>query len=201
MQIKNMIHGVREVLGLACLSAANRLLLCDVPVLGQSTQFGVECNGELKPTDWSPGVHASLPTVTGRTRLYESFKPIRVVADEQLIVTFHNAKLSDDHISVAVDVPNAGDLKLIGVFAGAKNCFPSAPDQTTGVSGESLAARSLSNYVDWPVIRGGCDLVISFAIRRTAVFRATPPTGYGCADITSIEVMTALSLFGRSVRK
>ncbi len=161
---------------------------------GESTQFGVKCSGTFLASAWDG---ESLPTVTGRVRMYQSFTPLRVVADEQLIITFKNGK---SEAKVAVDVADAGDLLLVSTFAGNKNCFPVAPDQTTGISGRSLANNSLGNRVAWPTINGGIDLVVVFALRRTAAFRAAPPPGFTAADLHSVEVEAILNCFGELLK-
>lgn len=167
------------------------------PAYKDSTQFGIECSGTFAVAAWSNS-NTTLPTVTGKTRVYESFKSAKVISDEQLILTYSNDSLGDT--SIAVDVSDAGDLKLIGVFAGAKNCFPTAPDQSTGISGRALANNSLGNGISWPTVNGGIDVVITFAVRRTAIYRGTPPTGYTSADLSTVEVLATLNLFGESLR-
>ena len=162
-----------------------------------STQFGIVAQGTFLASAWDSG-NTSLPTVSGRTRVYQSFKPQKAIADEQLLITFRNASLGDT--TIAADVADAGDLLLITVFAGNKNCFPTAPDQSTGISGRSLSAQSLGNGVSWPTINGGIDMSVTWGVRKTAAYRAAPPAGYTSADIYSVEVITTLNLFGEQLR-
>lgn len=161
-----------------------------------STQFGVDCQGTFTPAAWVSG--ANYPTVNGLTRVYQSFKPAKAIVDEDLIVTFTNDSLGAT--TVAVTVSDGGDLILIQAFAGAYNCFPTAPNQSTGLSGRALASNSLGNGISWPTINGGIDLNITFAIKQTAIYRATPPSGYTTADISSIQVLARLNFMGPSLR-
>ena len=102
--------------------------------------------------------------------------------------------------TVSVSVPDGGDLILVSAFAGSYNCFPTAPNQSTGLSGRALASNSLGNGISWPTINGGIDLSIGFSVKSTAVYRAPVPQGYTQADITSIQVLARLNLMGPSLR-
>lgn len=161
-----------------------------------STQFGVDCQGSFPPTAWVAG--SNYPTINGLTRVYQSFKPNKAIVDEDLIVTFTNDSLGAS--TTAVTVGDGGDLILVQAFAGAYNCFPTAPNQSTGLSGRALASNSLGNGISWPTINGGIDLNITFSVKQTAVYRATPPSGYTSADITSIQVLARLNFMGPSLR-
>ena len=163
---------------------------------GESTQFGIQSSGIFLPSAWADS-NTSLPTVSGRVRVYQSFTPMRVVADEQLIITFKNDK---SEAKVAVDAEGAGDLMLISVFAGNRNYFPTAPDQSMGISGRCLAPQSLGNRVSWPTINGGIDLSVTWAITASALHRAAPPPGFTAEDLHSIEVCAILNCFGERVK-
>lgn len=159
------------------------------------TQFGVEANGTFTPSSWQGSTY---PVVNGLTRVYQSFKPEKAIVDEDLLVTFDNTTLGSQTVSVSV--ADGGDLILVSAFAGSYNCFPTAPNQTTGLSGRALASNSLGNGISWPTINGGIDLSIGFAVKSTAVYRAPVPSGYTQADITSIQVLARLNLMGPSLR-
>lgn len=152
------------------------------------TQFGVECGGTLLPSAWDG---KSLPIIAGRTRIYDSLQSTRLIAHEQLIVTFSNEK--GGQTSVAVDVEHAGDLLLIAAFAGKWNMFPTAPGQDTGISGSSLSASSLASDVKWP-IPAGADMTVVCAIRPSALYRAEAPDGF--TTLASIRVIGCLTFFG-----
>jgi hypothetical protein len=161
-----------------------------------STQMGILCTGTFTPAAWTGS--SVLPTVSGKSRVYRSFVPAKAVNSEKLLVTFTNSSLGAT--TVAVSVPNGDDLVLIGGFSGAENVFPNAPDQTSGISGSSLAPNALGQGISWPVIRAGIDATVTYAIEQTAVFQAVPPAGYTTAQITSITIIARLNLFGPATR-
>lgn len=166
------------------------------PAYKDSTQIGIKCTGTFTPANWTGA--SSLPTVTGRTRVYESFKPNKAIANESLRVTFETASLGATTRSL--NVSDASDLVLTSVFAGAKNCFPTAPDEDNGIPGVAFANNSLGNGISWPTINGGIDMVVTFAIDDSVIYAITPPTGYTSDDITSIVVSVRFALFGPSLR-
>ena len=195
--MQNTIHKVRELFARTLRRTANFLSppRAIVSAYKDSTQFGVEANGTFKAEAWQGPV---MPVVTGRIRMYESFQPKSAIAAELLIVTFRNAEGREEQ--VAVDVADAGDLKIISAFAGAKNCFPIAPDQATGVSCRALSSNGLGNGIWWPVVHGGTDLTVAFSVSPAALHRATPPAGFTSADIVSIDVKATLNMFGELLR-
>ena len=161
-----------------------------------SSQMGILCTGTFTPSAWTGS--SQLPTVSGKTTVYKSFVPAKATIDEKLLVTFTNSSLGSK--VVVVNVPDGSDLVLISGYSGADNVFPTAPDETTGISGSSLAANALGQGISWPVVRAGVASSATFAIEQTAVFQATPPTGYTSNDIESIKVIVRLNLFGPMTR-
>ena len=145
----------------------------------------------------TPPTTTCLPTISGCERVYLSFKPQKLILDEELIVTFTNA--SGDR-QVAVYVEDAGDLVFVQAFAGAYNCFPCAPNVKTGVSGSAFSPRVVGNDISWPTVNAGCDLNVAFAVKQTVLYRATPPEGYTSRDITVIRVLARLNVIGPALR-
>lgn len=166
------------------------------PAYKDSTQIGIKCQGTFTPSTWTGS--STLPQVTGRTRVYESFKPTKAIVTENILVTFETASLGA--VTRAANVSDASDLILVSAFAGAKNCFPTAPDQDTGISGAAFANNSLGNGISWPTINGGIDMVVQFGVEQSVIYQITPPTGYTSDDITSIVVTVRFNLLGPSLR-
>ncbi|HET6959743.1 MAG TPA: hypothetical protein VFI56_24285 [Vicinamibacterales bacterium] len=160
-----------------------------------STQIGVLSTGTFTLTSWSG---STLPTVSGASRVFKSFKPEKVVITEQLYVTFTNDTLGA--VTRAVDVSSAGDTVLISAFSGADNCFPNAPTESNGIPGSAFNFQSLGVGISWPTINGGIDLTLSYAIEQSALYRVDPPAGYVHDDITSVLVKVRTALLGPSLR-
>ncbi len=158
-----------------------------------SVQMGVQCRGTFDPLAWDD---LALPSITGQLRVHDSFSPTKLIADEQIIATFSNE--AGEQGSVAVDVDHAGDLLLVGTFAGTRNLFPNAPCQETAISCSAISARSLANDVSWPRIPAGVDLTVTFAIRSSVLCRAEAPEGF--TTLVSIEVIGCLNLFGTKTK-
>jgi hypothetical protein len=133
-----------------------------------------------------------------KTTFYKSFVPAKATIDEKLLVTFSTATLGSK--VVVVTVADGGDLILISGYSGADNVFPTAPDESTGISGSSLAPNALGQGISWPVVRAGVATSATFAVEQTAIFQATPPAGFTSDDITSIMVIARLNLFGPMTR-
>lgn len=137
------------------------------------------------------------PVVRGRVRLYVSMKPRKMILDEHLTVTFSNAKMGDS--TLYMNVPDASDLKLFNMFVGAKNCFPTAPDQLTGISGCALSRNVVGNGVNLPSVKAGEDVVFGCAVQSSALCRISPPEGYTIKDLVSVQVHAVLNLFGEEL--
>jgi hypothetical protein len=160
-----------------------------------STQIGISATGTFTLASWSG---SSLPTVSGLTRVYKSFKPTKAILTELVTTTFSNSTLGAT--TVVNYVPDASDLVLVQAFSGADNCFPNAPTEANGIAGPTFANNSLGNGISWPTINGGIDMTVGFAVEQSAAFIATPPAGYVQADITSVVVKLRFNLLGPSLR-
>jgi len=160
-----------------------------------STQIGVLSTGTFTLTSWSG---STLPTVSGASRVFKSFKPEKVVITEQVYVTFTNDTLGA--VTRAEDVSSAGDTILISAFSGADNCFPNAPTESNGIPGSTFNFQALGVGISWPTINGGIDLTLSFAIEQSVLYRVNPPAGYTQDDITSVQVKVRTALLGPSLR-
>lgn len=161
-----------------------------------STQIGVSNTVSLTLNSWTPG--GSLPTVTGVTRVYQSFKPMKAILTEIVTATFYTSALGT--ATRVASVSDSSDLVLTSAFAGAQNCFPNAPTEGNGISGPTFASNSLGNGISWPTINGGIDLTVTFAIEETAIYQVTPPSGYTTDDISAISVKFRFNLLGPSLR-
>jgi hypothetical protein len=117
----------------------------------------------------SPERTVDLPRMDGRTLVYKSFKPTKAVLTELITVTHTGEGLPD--ITSSMVVENASDLVLVSAFSGADNCFPSAPSEDSGISGPTFAHDSLGNGISWPVIAGGNDVTLGFAIEQSVLFQ------------------------------
>lgn len=160
-----------------------------------STQIGISATGTFTPDSWGG---SSLPTVTGRSRVYKSFKPAKAVVTELLTVTFHTASLGDTTRSRMLTT--ADDTVLISAFAGADNCFPNAPDESNGIAGPTFSNNALGVGISWPTINGGIDMTVTFAIESSALYEIDPPSGYTSDDISSVVCKIRMMLLGPSLR-
>lgn len=123
----------------------------------------------------TPGHDANLPAVSGRTRIYQSFKPFGLHVSEIVESTYGKSGMPD--VTLYEVVPQTvSDLVLFTAFAGNHNCFPTAPDQGSGVNCSMFSANKLA----WPTINGGIDLSLTFAIEKSILGRARTglPAGY-----------------------
>jgi hypothetical protein len=161
-----------------------------------STQIGISSVGTFTSGSWVAG--AALPTMSGLTRVYKSFKPTKAILTELVTTTFSTSALGAS--TVATNVPDASDLVLILAFSGADNCFPNAPTEASGIGGATFAYASLGNGISWPTINGGIDMTVSFSVEQSALYRVTPPAGYTTASITSVSVKLRFNLLGPSLR-
>jgi len=166
------------------------------PAYKDSTQISIKCSGTFVPANWTGTT--SLPEITGRTRIMESFKPMKPVLVENLTFLFNNHSLGDKTKSVSV--PDAADLVLTSAFIGAKNCFPIPPDQDSGIPGQALANNTYGNGISWPTANPGIDAVIRLAIEQSVLSQVTPPTGYTEDDLVSVTINARFTLFGPSLR-
>ena len=159
------------------------------------TQISIKCQGTFYPSSWSG---TTLPTVSGLTRVYKSFKPEKAILTEIVIATYQNDSLGTR--TKSTPVTNASDLVMTSAFAGADNCFPNAPTEDNGIAGPTFANTSLGNGISWPTINGGIDMTVGFAIEETAQYAVDPPSGYTQDDLVSLVVKVRLALLGPSLR-
>lgn len=160
-----------------------------------SSQIGISATGTFTWTSWSG---SALPTITGRSRVYKSFKPSKAVITELLTVTFTNS--TKGATTVVAAVADAADVVLVSAFAGADNCFPNAPDESNGIAGPTFSPQALGVGISWPTINGGIDMTVGFALEQSVLYQAAAPSGYTSADITSVVVKVRMMLLGPSLR-
>lgn len=160
------------------------------------TQIAIKATGTILSTAFTGTT--ILPTVTGATRLFQSFKPEKAIASELLIATWTND--SDVSVTTATSVTDIGDLVLIQAYSGSINCFPNAPNEENGIPGCAFARDSLGNGISWPTLNTGVDMNVSWAVESSILYRMDPPTGYVQADLVSVAVTVRLALFGPSLR-
>lgn len=165
------------------------------PAFKDSTQLGILCEGSFVPSNFSA---TSKPTIFGDTRVQVSFKPTKAILTESLIFTWSNDTLGETQ--TAANVTDASDLLLTQAFAGAINCFPNAPNQRNGVSGQTFSSGSLGNGISWPTLNTGQDVSVGFAIRKTALFQGQPPAGYSQSDLIQIDIEVNFNLLGPQIR-
>ncbi len=159
------------------------------------TQISIKCEGTFTPANWEA---ASLPTVSGLTRVYKAFKPEKAILTELVIATFTSDSLGTRTKSRSVD--QAADLVMTSAFSGADNCFPNAPTENNGIAGPTFANNSLGNGISWPTINGGIDMTVAFAIEETVKYAVDPPSGYTDEDLVSLKVIVRFALLGPSLR-
>jgi len=159
-----------------------------------STQIGIlVATGDLLPTQWSG---SSLPTFSGLTRVYKSFKPTKAILTE--LATFTFTKAASPDIRVARSVQDSADLVLVQAFSGADNCFPNAPTEGNGISGPTFSNVSLGNGISWPTINGGIDMTVAFAIEESVLSQVpAPAAGY---ELAKVSLKIRFNLMGPSLR-
>lgn len=159
-----------------------------------STQIGIlVATGDLLPTQWAG---SSLPTFSGLTRVYKSFKPTKAILTELATFTFTLANNPD--IRVARSIQDSADLVLVQAFSGADNCFPNAPTEGNGISGPTFSNVSLGNGISWPTINGGIDMTVAFAIEESVLSQvAAPAAGY---VLSKVSLKIRFNLMGPSLR-
>lgn len=162
-----------------------------------STQMGVLVTGTVTPSQYSVETNP-IPILSGKSRAYQSFKPEKLIVTEILIATFTNA--SEETVKVAASVSDASDLVIVQAFSGNQNCFPNAPDETSGVSGAAFAYNALGNGISWPTINPGIDVSASVGVEETVLYRATPPDGFTTDDLVSVKIKIRLNIFGPQLR-
>lgn len=159
-----------------------------------STQISISATGTFTVDSWAGSV---LPTLSGLTRVYKSFKPEKAILTEYVSVLFQNSVTSKVR---SVYVREAADLVLTSAFSGADNCFPNAPTEATGIPGPALANIAYGNGISWPTINGGIDMTVTFACEPTTIHEVDPPDGFTDDDIVQIVVKARLALLGPSLR-
>jgi hypothetical protein len=160
-----------------------------------STQISISCSGLFTPANWNA---SALPTISGASRVYKSFKPAKAILTETITVVYQNS--SQASRTKARSVTDAADLVLTAAFSGADNCFPNAPNEANGIHGPALANVAYGNGISWPTINGGIDMSVTFAIDQTVLFQIDPPDGFTDEDIVSVKVVARLALMGPSLR-
>lgn len=163
-----------------------------------STQMGVLVTGTVTPAQYTVDTNP-IPILSGKSRAYQSFKPEKLIVTEIGIATFTNPS-TGDAVKVAFSVPDASDLVIVQAFSGNMNCFPNAPDETSGVSGAAFAYNALGNGISWPTINPGIDVSASVGVEETVLYRATPPDGFTTDELTSVKVKIRLNIFGPQLR-
>lgn len=162
-----------------------------------STQLGILITGNIVPAQF-PSDTSALPVLTGKSRAYQSFKPEKVIMTELLIATFTNA--SSVTAKVAASVTDASDLVLVQAFSGNYNCFPNAPDDSSGISGAAFAFSAYGNGISWPTINPGIDVSAAVAVEQTVLYRVTPPDGFTTDDLVQVFVKIRINIFGPQLR-
>lgn len=158
-----------------------------------STQIGITATSGVLTAGSFSG--SSLPTMTGLTRVYKSFKPSKAVVVETVQCTFSASGETDKILYAAVS--DSSDLLLTAAFSGADNCFPNAPSASNGINCATFAANALGVGISWPTINAGIDMTVTFAIRGSALARIATPDGF---TLTSAIVTVDMSLLGPSLR-
>jgi hypothetical protein len=160
-----------------------------------SGQISVSCSGTFTPQTWGG---SALPTISGASRVFKSFKPNKAILTETITVVFQNSSLGAR--TKATTVVDSADLILTAAFSGADNCFPNAPNEANGIHGPALANVAYGNGISWPTINGGIDMTVTFAIDQTVLFVIDPPAGYTQDDILSVKVVARFALWGPQLR-
>jgi hypothetical protein len=164
-----------------------------------STQIGILITtGDITPSAW---VGSPLPTFSGLTRVYKSFKPTKAILTELVTLKFTNAGGGPDVI-LAKSVSDAADLVLVSAFSGADNCFPNAPTEANGISGPTFANNSLGNGISWPTLNGGIDMTVAFAIENTVQFSVATPPPFNQTPyvLSTVNMRIRFNLLGPSLR-
>ena len=185
------LHGT-----LAMEGEENRVVhLAAGPALGDRLKKELDAGWALVAV--APPFQGRSPTVSGKERVYQTFKPQKLVLDETLVATFASAR---DSAEVAATPDEASDLVLVSLYVGNVNCFPYAPDFRNGLSGRALGVRSVVCAVSLPTVYGGLDVQYSAAVTKTALYRLVPPEGFTTGDLVSLRVEARLNLFGPGLR-
>ena len=156
-----------------------------------STQIGIQCTGAFAPSAWAGG---KVPQITGVSRIYQSFKPMKIIMSEMLVVTFTSGSRVE---TVAMVVDDASDLILTQLSAGSVTCFPGG---SSGIQARTLSQNTLGGGISFPTFPAMVDVSATIAIEQTALYRASPPKGFTTSDITSIEARVDLALCGPALR-
>lgn len=164
-----------------------------------STQIGILIStGDLVPSQWAG---SSLPTFSGLTRVYKSFKPTKAILTELATFTFVSSNVADPTIRIARSIQDSADLVLVQAFSGADNCFPNAPTEGNGISGPTFSNVSLGNGISWPTINGGIDMTVAFAIEESILSQVpTPPPALGVYHLDKVSLKARFNLMGPSLR-
>lgn len=165
-----------------------------------STQIGIlVATGDIPVASFGG---ASLPTFSGLTRVYKSFKPTKAILTELVTYTFTNPNAPT--LTPAMSIANSADLVLVQAFSGADNCFPNAPTEGNGISGPTFSFNSLGNGISWPTINGGIDMTVAFAIEASVLNQipvpATPAGVLTPYVLASVNLKIRFNLMGPSLR-
>lgn len=158
-----------------------------------STQIGIKATA-TGLTDAS-FAGTSNPTATGKTRVYKSFKPAKVVVTELVKAVF--AASGESNVTKYAKVQGAQDIVLITAFSGADNCFPNAPSDDEGIDCETFANNALGVGISWPTINGGIDMTVGFSVQGSVLAQVAAPDGF---ELDHVDVTIRMTLLGPSLR-
>lgn len=158
-----------------------------------SVAFGIECVDDLTPLSF--GSESAWPIIHGQARIYKGTEPRKIIVTEMIICTWTRKGQS---VKTAASVETASDLRLVSAYVGSKNCLPTAPTQSTGLSGQVFARDTIGNGIAWPTIAPGVDVVISFAVCPTVLYRCTPPKGFRRKDLRTVRVHAHFNVLGEA---
>lgn len=138
-------------------------------------------------------------SLSGNSIVYTSFKPNRVVVNEQLLCSYANVTTTTITSAAVVSVADAGDLLLVGAFSGSINNFPNAPSANSGINCSALQAGAFGVGISWPTVNPGIPVTINLLVLPSALARAlaAAPTSY---TLTSFTVAVYFSMFGPQLR-
>lgn len=152
-----------------------------------STQLGISCAGTFSRSSFSG---AGLPHIHGQIRIWQSFKPTKLLLDERLEATFDNG---GGDVVLSADVPDANDLTLVDLSTGLSG-LAGGP-----IAGSVFSINHLGSGVLLPTLQGGRDATASLRVSSTALYRFTPPAGHTFDDLKSLKVKVRMSLLGPSL--
>ena len=159
----------------------------------ETTQTGLTLRGSFEQKAFAD--ESRLPSIGGSSRIYTSFRPTRLVLTEHVTAELVHRRCG--RRSVSFDVANSSDLVLTRAFAGCLSCFPNAPSQDSGISGNAFSSTSLQQMC-WPVFTSGTEASFTLAV-EPSVFervRAHVPSDWSDAVVERVHVRARLSMFG-----